>query len=136
MISSLSVWRYSLVWTLASSTFLLQFYRSLVFTRQPQLLILLRSSSFSVIHRFHGRSCFFPPKISSFRIFLDNLLIYLSVIMALLCSAVACLRPGGGSEGIVLCKVVLSHTQPGRRHIPANSGYEPDRYVNMSSCTP
>jgi len=46
---------------------------------------------------------------------------------------------GGGrgvSEGIMLCKVVLSHTQPGRRHIPVNSGYEPDCYVIMSSCTP
>jgi len=41
---------------------------------------------------------------------------------------------GGESEGIMLCKVVLSHTQPSRRHIPVNSGYEPDCYVIMSSC--
>lgn len=41
---------------------------------------------------------------------------------------------GGGSEGIMLRKVVLYHTQPGRRHIPVNSGYGPDCYVIMSSC--
>jgi hypothetical protein len=53
---------------LASLT-ILQSCRTWVFTHQPRMLILLRSSFSSVIHRFHGRLSFFLPQISSFRIF-------------------------------------------------------------------